>query len=79
MPLFFFNVVTSSETILDLEGEGLSDLRAARVVALANARGSMSDAILRGKNISSRRIEICSEDQTVLLVVPFSEAITEIE
>jgi hypothetical protein len=79
MPLFFFNVVTTSETISDLQGEGLSDLRAARVVALANARGSMSDAILRGKNILSRRIEICSEDQTVLLVVPFSEAITEIE
>ena len=75
MPRFYFHIVTSSMTIPDPEGTELASLEAARVEAIQDARALMSAAILKGLDISSRRIEIHDENGLVL-VVPFSDAIT---
>jgi hypothetical protein len=76
MPMFFFNVVAVTGTLEDEEGTELPDLDAARREAIKDARALMSTAIMRGDDISSRRIEICDRDGGVLLSVAFADAIT---
>jgi hypothetical protein len=71
MPLYFFNVASASTTVRDEEGSDLADLDAAREEAIKDARSLMSNAILEGRDISSRFIQITGEDGKVLLVVPF--------
>jgi hypothetical protein len=75
MPMFFFNVVAATGTMEDEEGTELPGLEAARREAIKDARALMSTAILRGDDISARRIVICDEAGKVLLLVPFTEAI----
>jgi hypothetical protein len=75
MPQYFFNVVSASETVRDEEGSDLADLAAARDEAIKDARSLMSNAILEGRDISNRFIQISGEDGKVLLVVPFRMAI----
>lgn len=75
MPRFHFHIVTSLMTIPDPEGTELASLEAAFAEAIQDARALMSAAILKGLDISSRRIEIHDENGLVL-VVPFSDAIT---
>ena len=74
MPRFFFNISTRTTIIRDEEGTELADLDAARCEAINDARGMMSTAILEGRDISHRHIEICDAVGTVLLKVTFSEA-----
>ncbi|MCE6076808.1 DUF6894 family protein [Agrobacterium vitis] len=76
---YFFNIVTAAGTISDLEGAELSSLEEAREEAFWDARALMSVAILDGRDISSRSIEICNEDQERLLLVAFREAISVTE
>jgi hypothetical protein len=75
MPQYFFNVVSASETVRDEEGSDLADLAAARKEAIKDARSLMSGAILEGRDVSNRFIQISGEDGKVLLVVPFRMAI----
>lgn len=76
MHRYFFNVRKGSKTVVDPEGSELPDLAAARAEAIENARDMMSRAILKGYDISRRYvIDICGEDGSVLLQVPFAEAI----
>jgi hypothetical protein len=74
MPIFFLNIATRTTIIEDDEGSELADLAEAHREALKDARGLMSAAILQGRDISHRRMEICSAEGTILLRVPFSDA-----
>ena len=61
MPRYFFHVASAPETIRDEEGSDLPDLDTARAEAIEDARSLMSDAILSGRDISQRQIQICNE------------------
>lgn len=74
MPRYYFNVLTRSGRVDDPEGCDLRDLDDAYVSAIDDARALMSEAILEGKDISSRMIEICDEARTCLQVISFTEA-----
>jgi len=73
---YHFNVISASGTLNDREGSELPSLADARREAIEDARFLMSAAVLEGRDISGRSIEICNEAGDVLLVVPFSEALT---
>jgi hypothetical protein len=79
MPTYFFNVIAGSVTIADEEGTDLPSLDAAKGEALKDARALMSQAILQGRDISGRRVDICDEKGAVLLSVPFQTAMTAFE
>jgi hypothetical protein len=78
MARYYFNVVTSTETIEDPEGTELPSIEAARVEAIEDARQLMASAMLSGRNISTRCIEITNDYGLVLLVImiPFTDAYT---
>jgi hypothetical protein len=75
MPRYYFNVVTTTTTVEDLEGTELPSLDAARKEAIKDARQLMGAAILDGDDISSRRIEISNDAGEVLFVLRFTDAI----
>ena len=79
MPKFYFNIVSASAVIEDLEGSDLDDLEQARQEAIQDARLLMSQSILMGRDVSSREIHIMDERGNVVLVLPFSEAISASE
>ncbi|WP_307877428.1 MULTISPECIES: DUF6894 family protein [unclassified Rhizobium] len=74
MPIYHLNIATRTKIIEDSEGSDLADLDDARREAIMDARGLMSAAILQGRDISHRHIEICNEDGDILLKMPFSDA-----
>ena len=57
----------------DLEGSELATIEDARQEAVQDARALMSEAILAGRDISARKIHICDEEGTLILIVPFVE------
>lgn len=79
MPKYYFHVLTSEGRVIDPEGTELDDMDAAHVSAIEDARALMSEAILEGKDISSRTIEICDADGTRLQVVPFRFGLTVVD
>jgi hypothetical protein len=74
MPRFYFNVVYTAQSIVDLEGTDLPGLGEARSEAIKDARELMSRAILEGRDISGRSIDIFSEEGHILMRLPFREA-----
>jgi hypothetical protein len=67
MPMFYFNVISASGSILDFEGTELPDIEAARVEAIEDARALMSTAVLEGREFprvastsATRRAKSCS-------------------
>jgi len=74
MPKFHLNISTRTTVILDEEGAELADLSSARREAIMDARALMSAAIMQGRDISHRYIDICDADGDLLLKVPFIEA-----
>jgi hypothetical protein len=79
MARFFFNVITASATIPDAEGTELPGLEEAREEALKDARTLMSHAILEGRDISGRHIEVRNEIGDLLLIVEFADAFRRFE
>ncbi|PDT14216.1 hypothetical protein CO670_24225 [Rhizobium sp. J15] len=79
MPRFYFNVVSEAGTVSDLEGSELATIEDARQEAVQDARALMSQAVLAGMDISARKIHICNEDGTLILIVPFTETIRRSE
>ena len=75
MPIYYFNVISAFDVTRDLEGTDLPDIQAARTEAIKDARGLMSNAVLEGRDISARRIEICNAAGDVLLNLAFTEAV----
>jgi hypothetical protein len=74
---YFFNILTPSGVVEDIEGSELPSLEEARAEAIKDIRFLMSAAIRQGRDISSRSIEICNEAGDVVTVVGFQEAISE--
>jgi hypothetical protein len=79
MPRFYFHVTRLASSIPDIEGTELLDLAEARAEAVRDARALMSCAILEGRDISGRSIEICNEAGDVLIRMPFREAFSSEE
>ncbi|MBB3965390.1 DUF6894 family protein [Rhizobium metallidurans] len=79
MSLYYFHVVGQKSKIEDLEGTDCADLGAATAEAIANARDLMAHAIRQGRDRSSRSIEVRDADGTIVLTVPFRQAISEAE
>lgn len=77
MPLFYFNTVSDGALIEDLEGTELDNVELARQEAIYDARALMSAAILTGRDISGRSVQILDEQRAVVITVPFSEAFTK--
>lgn len=75
MARYFFNIVAGDSVREDPEGSELSSLEHARDEAIADARALMSEAILLGQDISTRRLEICNEAKDVLLTIAFADAV----
>ncbi|OWV89818.1 hypothetical protein ATY78_18150 [Rhizobium sp. R635] len=75
MPRFYFNVVSNAGMVIDLEGSDLATIEDARREAVQDARALMSQAVLSGRDISARKIHICDERGTVLLIVAFTDTI----
>jgi hypothetical protein len=75
MPRYYFNIIAGDGIREDLEGTELPSLEDANAEAIEDARTLMSDAVLLGQDISSRRVEICNEAGDVLLTVSFKDAI----
>lgn len=75
MPRYYFNVIAGDGPHKDLDGSELPSLEQARVEAIKDARFLMSDAIMRGEDISSRRLEICDDDGQLVFTVPFKDVI----
>jgi hypothetical protein len=76
MARYHFDVVTASETIRDPEGAELPSIESARSEAIEDARQLMATAMLSGRDISTRRIQITDDHGAVLLVVQFTDAYT---
>jgi hypothetical protein len=76
MPRYFFNVVTPTRIVSDVEGTELGSLEDARQEAISDARDLMAAAMREGYDISGRRINIADGAGQTLIVVKFSEALT---
>jgi len=74
---YYFNIVTPSGPVLDVEGTELPSLEEARTEAIIDARHLMSQAILHGRDISGLSMEVCNEGGEILLVVPFRNAVSD--
>ena len=70
MPRYFFTVVNDVKT-QDFEGTELIDLAAAKVEAQKDIDEITQTHLMSGDR-SKHSIEICDQDGTLLLVVPFS-------
>lgn len=79
MPMYYFNVISAFDAVLDVEGTDLPDIETARGEAIEDARALMSSAVLEGRDISRRHIEIRNEAGDLLLTVEFAEAIGRFE
>ena len=58
------------------EGSEVSDLTAARSKAIREARGIMCAEVAEGRLCLGCRVEVADAQGSVVLTVPFSEAIT---
>ena len=76
MPRYFLHQLTKHGLIHDHEGSELRDLEEARLEAIKDARHIMADAVRSGRNIVSRSFQVHDEAGNLLLVIPFSEAIS---
>lgn len=76
MPMYFFNVRIGTDVVADPEGVELASPEVARAEALADARELMSEAVLRGRDISEQSFEITDDAGRLVLAVSFADAIT---
>jgi hypothetical protein len=74
MSRFYFHIITQTRTLADNEGTELADLGEARREAIRDARSLMSAAILDGRDIRNRRIEVRNAEGELLIDLPFSAA-----
>jgi len=76
MPLYFFNLCSGTQKTLDLEGQELPDLGAAREEAIAGARDIAADCVRFGEPLDfGDRIEITDTDGKPLLTVSLRDAV----
>jgi len=75
MPLFYLHVRNTFGYARDEEGQECADLADARRKALAGARSILSEEVKKGNLDLHGAIEIANETGTILLEIPFSEAV----
>ena len=76
MDLYFLHIRDGSDVTPDPEGSLLPSLEAARQSAIESARQMMGEAVQHGGRIGlERTFEIKDEAGTLLLTVPFRDAI----
>lgn len=75
MPVFFLHMRGDVGFAEDHEGHQWPTLEAARDEALAAARDQWAHAMITGKNLADRSIEIAEVDGHVLMHVPFTDAL----
>ena len=74
MPLFFFHIYDDFD-FTDEQGIEMADEAAARVAALAGARGIMSEQVKKGRLSLQHRIEVEDEDGGAVLSLAFGDAV----
>jgi hypothetical protein len=74
MPRFYFNVY-DDVVATDEEGVSLPNLEAARLQALAGARALMAEQVSRGYLVRSHWIDVVDEAGTLVLHLPFGDAV----
>lgn len=74
MPLFFFHI-HDGFGFKDEQGIDMADAAAARVAALAGARGMMSEQVKNGRLSLHHRIEVEDEHGGSILTLPFGDAV----
>jgi hypothetical protein len=79
MPRYFLNQVHKGELIPDVEGAEFADLEAVRKEAVLAAREIMADRLIKGEEVNHSKFEVLSETGTVVLTLPFSEALPKDE
>jgi hypothetical protein len=72
MPRYYLHVRTPTDLIKDPEGETRADLEAIRLEAIESAREILADR----RHAISWLFEISDPEGNVLLVVPFTEALS---
>jgi len=75
MPRFFLHVREGDKVIEDVEGAEFLSLSKARAEAIKSARELMSDKVTLAANPVDSRFEIADESGTIVLIVPFEDAI----
>ena len=74
MPRFFFNVY-DDVIATDEDGLTLPNLDAARLQAIVEARALMADQVTRGYLVRSHWIDVLDEGGSIVLHLPFGDAI----
>jgi hypothetical protein len=75
MARYFFHLHECGTVVRDKEGQELPSRLNLRDAALREARSVMSSEVLAGRLCLSCRIEVTDEDQQLIEVVPFKEAL----
>jgi len=73
---FFFKVRERDFVIDDTEGFEFLDLKAAHAEARIALRELVATMVFEGNPIGGEVLEVCREDGTVLLALPFKTAVT---
>jgi hypothetical protein len=72
---FYLNIRNGTGFVPDPEGQEVADLAAARAKAIEGIRSVLSEEARQGTLDLAGTIEITDEDGTILLIVPFNEAV----
>jgi hypothetical protein len=75
MARYFFHLHECGTVVRDEEGQELPSLLSLREAAVREARSVMSGEVLAGRLCLSCRIEVTDENQQLIEVVPFKEAL----
>ena len=76
MARFYLHIRNGGGFAQDPEGQELFNLAAARSAAIEGVRSLLSEEARQGELDLSGSIEIADEEGNILLIVPFSEAIS---
>jgi hypothetical protein len=72
---YYFHII-DGRTVRDEEGQDFPGLEEAKAEAVASARSIMREAIWAGRLPLNECIQIADEKGTVLMIVPFRDAVT---
>lgn len=75
MPRYVFYSCSKSGAVLELGGKQLPGLEAAKAEAKTHIRKIMADAIAYGRDISRRKMEICTPTHQLLASMRFKDAV----
>jgi hypothetical protein len=72
---YHFNIHNGAGFVEDEEGRELADLEAARAEGLKGIRSIVGEEVLKGILDLDGRLEVCDRDGTLVLTIPFAEAV----